>query len=105
MVSVWEYAGATKPVYSNFVAAADLFTNPGLQNGDSGLLKRLWMLKEPKQPERITYLCCSCSIPVRCAHAHGRVSFSHDVVGDVKRHEGSASSRSDVYRWAQIRVS
>ena len=32
------------------------------------------------------------------------VSASREVVGDVGWQEGSTNSRSDVYRWAKIRV-
>ena len=47
---------------------------------------------------------CSNSVRPRCPRAQGAVSASRDVVGDVRRQEGSASSRSDVYRWANISV-
>ena len=64
------------------------------------------MLEEPSQPEAKTVVSCSCSNSVRsrCPPAQGAVSASRDVVGDVRRKEGSTSSRSDVYRWAKITV-
>ena len=36
--------------------------------------------------------------------AHGAVSLSRNVVGDMRRQEGSTSSREDMYRWAKIRI-
>ena len=64
------------------------------------------MLEEPGQPETKTVVSCLCSNSVRSiwSPAQGAVSVSRDVVGDVRRQEGSTSSRSDVYRWAKIRV-
>ena len=47
---------------------------------------------------------CSCSNSVRsrCTPAQGAVSPSLNVVGDMRRQEGSTSSRAD--RWAMIRI-
>ena len=60
----------------------------------------------PSQPEAKTVVCCSCSNSVRsrCTPAHGVVSPSQNVVGDMRREEGSTSSRADRYRWAKIRI-
>ena len=64
------------------------------------------MLEELSQTEAKTVVSCSCSNSVRSRYppAQGAVSASRNVVGDVRRQEGSISSRSDVYRWAKIRV-
>ena len=49
---------------------------------------------------------CSCSNSVRsrCTPAQGAISPSRNVVGDMRRQEGSTSSRADRYRWAKIRI-
>ena len=64
------------------------------------------MLEVPSQPEAKTVVSCSCSNSVRsrCSPARGAVSTSRNVVGDVRRQEGSISSRADMYRWAKIRI-
>ena len=89
------------------LAASDLFNNPGLQNGGGiDLAESPWMLEEPSQPEANTVVSCLCSSSVRSKspHAHGAVSVSRDVVGYLRRQEGSTNSGSDVYRWTKIRV-
>ena len=89
------------------LAASDLFNSQILQNGGGiELLESLRMLEEPSQPEAKSVVICSCSNSVRsrCPPAQGVVSASRDVVGGVRRQEGSTSSRSDMYRWAKIRV-
>ena len=70
------------------------------------LVESLWMLEELSKPEANTVVSCSCSSSVRtrCPPAQGAVGASQDVVGDVRRQEGSTSSRSDVYRCAKMRV-
>ena len=72
------------------LTASDLFNYPGLHNGGGiDLVESLWMLEEPSQPEANTVGSCSCnsSVSSRCTPAHGTVSASHDVVGDVRRQE------------------
>ena len=56
------------------------------------------------QPEGKTVVICSCSnsIRSRCIPAQGAVSPSRNVVGDMRRQEGSI--RADMYRWAKIRI-
>ena len=89
------------------LAASDLFNSPILQNGGGiDLVESLRILEEPSQPEAKPVVSCSCSNSVRsrCPPAQGAVNASQNVVGDVRRQEGSTSSRSDVYRWAKIMV-
>ena len=52
----------------------------------------------PSQPEAKTVVSCSCSNSVRsrCTPAQGAVSPSRNVVGDMRRQEGSTSSRADI---------
>ena len=89
------------------LSASDLFNSPVLQNGGGiDLVESLRTLKESIQPEAKIVVSCSCSNSVRsrCPPAQGAVSASRDVVSDVRRQEGSTSSRSDMYSWAKIRV-
>ena len=88
------------------LAVSDLFNSPVLQNGGGiDLVETLRMLEEPSQLEANTVVCCSCSnsVRTRCPPAHGAVSASRDVVGNVRRHEGSTSSKLG-YMWVKIRV-
>ena len=64
------------------------------------------MVEVPSQPEAKTVVSCSCSNSVksRCTPAQGAVSPSRNVVGYMRRQEGSTSSSADRYRWAKIRI-
>ena len=82
--------------------AFDLFNSPILQNGRGiDLVESPRMLEVPSQPDAKTVVSYSCSTSVRSRCA---VSPSRNVVGDMRRQEGSTSSRVDVYWWAKIRV-
>ena len=89
------------------IAASDLFNSPIVQNvGLIDLVESPRRVEVPSQPEAKTVVSCSCSNAVisRCTPAQGAVSPSRNVVGDMRRQEGSTSSRADKYRWAKIRI-
>ena len=88
------------------LAASDLFISLILQNnGCIDLIESMRMLEEPSQPETKTVGSCSCSNSVRSMPTCQDVaSASRNVVGDVRRQEGSTNSRSDVYMRAKIMV-
>ena len=89
------------------IAASDLFNSPMVQNvGLIDLVESPRRVEIPCQPEAKTVVSCSCSNSVRsrCTPAQGAVSPSRNVVGDMRRQEGSTSSRADRYRWAKIRI-
>ena len=89
------------------IAASDLFNSPMVQNvGLIDLVVSPSRVEIPSQPEAKTVVSCSCSNSVRsrCTPAQGAVSPSRNVVGDMRRQEGSTSSRADRYRWAKIRI-
>ena len=83
------------------IAASDLFNSPIIQN-----VVFIDLVEVPSQPEAKTVVSCSCSnsIRSRCTSVQGAVSHSLNVVGDMRRQEGSTSSRADRYRWAKIRI-
>ena len=64
------------------------------------------LVEVPSQSEAKTVVSCSCSNSVisRCTPAKGAVSPSRNVIGDMRRQEGSTSSMADRYRWAKIRI-
>ena len=83
------------------IAASDLFNSPIVQNvGLIDLVESPRRVDVPSQPEAKTVVSCSCSNSVRsrCTPAQGAVNSSRDVVGDMRRQEGSISSRADRYR-------
>ena len=87
------------------IAASDLFNRPIVQNvGLIDLVESRRRVEVPSQPEAKTVVSCSCSNSVRsrCTPAQGAVSPSRNVVGDMRRQEGS--SRADRYRWAKNRI-
>ena len=89
------------------IPASDLFNSPMVQNvGLIDLVETPRRVEIPSQPEAKTVVSCSCSNSVRsrCTPAPGAVSPSRTVVGDMRRQEGSTSSRADRYRWAKIRI-
>ena len=89
------------------IAASDLFNSQMVQNvGLIDLVESPRRVEIPSQPETKTVVSCSCSNSVRsrCTPAQGAVSPSRTVVGDMRRQEGSTSSRADRYRWAKIRI-
>ena len=89
------------------IAAAVLFNSPMAQNvGLIDLVESPRRVEIPSQPEAKTVVSCSCSNSVisRFTPAQGAVSPSRNVVGDMRRQEGSTSSRADRYRWAKIRI-
>ena len=89
------------------IAASDLFNSPMVQNvGLIDLVESPRRVEIPSQPEAKTVVSCSCSNSVRsrCTPAQGAVSPSRNVVGDMRRQEGSTSSRADRYRWVKIRI-
>ena len=62
------------------------------------------VLEESARGKNCSYICsCSNSVRSRYQPAQCAVSASRDIVG-VRLQEGTTSSRSDVYRWAKIRV-
>ena len=81
------------------IAAYHLFNSPMVQN--VGLID---LVEIPCQPGAKTVVSCSCSNSVRsrCTPAQGAISPSQNVVGHMRRQEGSTSSRADRYRWARI---
>ena len=90
-----------------YIAASDLFNIPIVQIvGLIDLVESPRRVEVPSQPEAKTVVSCSCSNSVRsrCTPAQGVVSPSRNVVGDMRRQEGSNSSRADRYRWAKIRI-
>ena len=89
------------------IAASDLFNSPIVQNvGLIDLVESPRRVEVPSQPETNTVVVCPCSnsVRTRCTPAQGAVSPSRNVVGDMRRKEGSTSSRADRYRWAKIRI-
>ena len=89
------------------IAASDLFNSPIVQNvGLIDLLESPRRVEVPSQPEAKTVVSCSCSNSVRsrCTTAQGAVSPSRNVVGDMRRQEGSTNSREDRYRWDKIMI-
>ena len=89
------------------IAASDLFNSPMVHNvGLIDLLESPRRVEIPGQPEAKTVVSCSYSNSVRsrCTPAQGAVSPSRNVVGDMRRQEGSTSSRADRYRWAKLRI-
>ena len=90
-----------------YIAASDVFYSPMVQNvGLIDFVVSPRRVEIPSQPEAKTVVCCLCSNSVRSSGtpAQGAVSPSRTVVGDMRRQEGSTSSRADMYRWAKIRV-
>ena len=89
------------------ISAYDLFNSPMVQNvGLIDLIESPRWVEIPSQPEAKTVVSCSCSNSVRsrCTPVQGAISPSRNVVGDMRRQEGSTSSRADRYRWAKIRI-
>ena len=90
-----------------YIAATDLFNSPIVQNaGLIDLEESPRRVGVPSQPEEKTVVSCSCSNSVRsrCTPAQDAVSLSRNVVGDMRRQEGSTRSRADRYRWAKIKI-
>ena len=88
------------------IAASDLFNSPIIQNeGLIDLVESPRRVEVPSQPEANTVVSCSCSNTVRsrCTPAQGEFSPPRNVVGDMRRQEGSTSSSAYRYRWAKIR--
>ena len=69
-----------------------------------GLIESPRRVEVPSQPRTNSVVICPCSNSVRsrCTPAQGAVSPSRNVVGDMRRKEGSTSSRADRYSWAKI---
>ena len=89
------------------IAASNLFNCPMVQNvGLIELIKSPRSVEIPSQPEAKTVASCSCSNSVRSRFtpAQGAVSPSRNVVGDMRRQEGSTSSRADRYRCVKIMI-
>ena len=89
------------------IAAYHLFNSPMVQNvGLIDLVESPRWVEIPCQPGAKTVVSCSCSNSVRsrCTPAQGAISPSQNVVGHMRRQEGSTSSRADRYRWAKIRI-
>ena len=89
------------------LAASDLFNSPIVQNvGWINLVESPRRVEVPSQPEAKTVVSCSCSNSVRsrCTPAQGAGCPSRNVVGDMRLHEESTSSRADRYRLAKIRI-
>ena len=63
-------------------------------------------MKVPRQPEAKTVVSCSWnnSVRSRCTPDQCAFSPSRNVVGDMRRREGSTSSREDRYKCAKIRI-
>ena len=89
------------------IAAFDLFNSPNVQNvGLIDLVESPCRVEVPSQPEAKTVVSFSCSNSVRSRYtpAQGAISPSRNVVGNMRRQEGSTSSSADRYRWAKIRI-
>ena len=90
-----------------YITVSDLFNSPIVQNmGLIDLVESPRRVEVPSQSEAKTVVSCSCSnsVRTRCTPTQGAISPSRNVVGDMRRKEGSTSSRADRYRWAKIRI-